>query len=279
MSKNLKAFSVPQLLQNKAHLQAHIQKWEGSQNEADFKDIPTETPVSFTYNGKSLSVMMASPVDLIDFGYGFSLSEKIIDHINEIDFIDVIDSDKGLLISMNISERKFNQLSKKSRFSAGMTGCGVCGIESLELLDMPQTKIVSDNHIPHTSIYRAYQTLPEHQIEKNITGAVHAASWCTQGGNITVIREDVGRHNAMDKLIGAAAQNQEDFSKGFCFITSRCSYEIVAKAARVGIPIIAAISAPTSLAVKLAYETGITLIALARNNTFSIFTHEQRITK
>ena len=241
--------------------------------------IATEVPVALVYKGTSHVVMMASPDDLEDFGLGFSLSEGVIESPDDLLFIDVAEGDQGYIIDMDIPDAAHTKIANRRRYLSGRTGCGLCGVESLEEALPDLTPLQSDLAISPQAIYHAFETLHDHQPVKQATGAVHGAAWCAVHGEILAVREDVGRHNALDKLIGAMAKNRLDFTNGFCLITSRCSYEMVQKAVQVGMPLLAAISAPTTLAVQMAEENNLTLLALTRAKTFTIFTHSHRLSE
>lgn len=224
--------------------------------------------------------MMATPEDFKDFALGFSLSERIIKTPEEIENISVVDDKKGVIVNVTIPEERHIELIKRRRGMTGWTGCGLCGVESLEDAVPELPAPVKDNlRIAPQAVYSAFDNLHPHQPEKQATGAVHAAAWCHPDGGIIIVREDVGRHNALDKLIGAMHLKEMDFQDGFCLITSRCSYEMLQKTAQAGIPLLAAISAPTALAVEMAETAGVTLIALARKENFTVFTHGHRITE
>lgn len=240
--------------------------------------VAVETPVVLVYQGLSHVVMMATPDDLADFGLGFSLSERILAAPEELKSIEAVPADKGIVLRMTIPPKRFQAIFDQHRHLPGRTGCGLCGVENLdqavpELPQVPQSGQVFEPQ----AVYQAFERLHKFQPEKCATGAVHAAAWCTPDGNIQVVREDVGRHNALDKLIGAMAGTGHSFSDGFCLITSRCSYEMVQKAVQMGMPMIAAISAPTTFAVDLAKRHNLTLLALARQKTFTVFAHGHRV--
>lgn len=250
---------------------------EGADKRNSVRTIAEEVPVSLVYKGISHVVMMASPADLEEFGLGFSLSEGIIQSPEELTFIDVMDTDQGYIISMDIPNERYKPISKRKRHMAGRTGCGLCGVESLDEARPKLETVTSDLATDVTAIYKAFDTLHPHQPGKQATGAIHAAAWADETGDIKLVREDVGRHNALDKLIGAMGREGYDFADGFCLITSRCSYEMVQKAVFMNMPVLAAISAPTTLAVDMAESAGLTLAALARHETVTLFTHPQRI--
>lgn len=240
--------------------------------------IAEETPVALVYNGFSHAVMLASPQDLEDFALGFSLSEGIAASTRELHDIDVVEHALGCEVRMTLAGERFANMRARRRALAGRTGCGLCGIESLAQLQhaVPSVRL-ADTAIHPGALERAQAELASMQPLFQLTGAVHAAAWCRRDGSVVVVREDVGRHNALDKLIGAIACRGCGFDDGFALMTSRASYEIVQKAATVGIAAIAALSAPTGMAVRLAEAAGVTLIGFARGQRHSIYTHPQRI--
>ncbi|WP_035059169.1 formate dehydrogenase accessory sulfurtransferase FdhD [Andreprevotia chitinilytica] len=243
--------------------------------------LAEETPVALVYNGISHAVMMASPLDLEDFALGFSLTEGIIAQPRELTDIEVQTSSAGISIEMRITEERFRQLKHVRRTLAGRTGCGLCGQDSLEAAIRPITpasSAVSANlTVDSASVQRALQALTVLQPLNAATGAVHAAGWWR--GEEMWVREDVGRHNALDKLIGATARHVPPEGRdGLLVMTSRASYEIVHKAAAAGFVIVATISAPTALAVRLADEAGMTLIGFARDERMTVYSHAGRMT-
>ena len=239
--------------------------------------IAEEVPVALVYNNISHAVMMATPADLRDFGLGFSLSEGILAGKDELMDIGVSESEAGIEVRMAIAIERFRALRERRRTLAGRTGCGICGVESLEQAVRPVPPVTATTTIPADAIYAALAELPQRQAVNQLTRSVHAAAWVNRGGRIQLVREDVGRHNALDKLIGAMAWRGLDPAAGFALITSRCSVEMVQKAAAVGIPVLVAISAPTALARRMAEGCGLTLVALARPDSVLVVTHLQRI--
>jgi len=239
--------------------------------------IAEEVPVALVYNNISHAVMMASPADLSDFGLGFSLSEGILAAKDELMDIGVAESEAGIEVQMAIAIERFRLLRERRRTLAGRTGCGICGVESLEQAVRPVPPVTAATTIPVDAVYAALAELPQRQAVNQLTRSVHAAAWMNRAGRIQLVREDVGRHNALDKLIGAMAWRGVDPADGFALITSRCSVEMVQKAAAVGIPVLVAISAPTALARRMAEGCGLTLLALARPDSVLIVTHPRRI--
>jgi FdhD protein len=221
--------------------------------------------------------MMATPADLPDFGLGFALSEGILKNRDELLDIGCATVENGIEVRMAISLARFAALKERRRSLVGRTGCGICGVESLAEALRPVRPIHADPRIGIAAIYDALAALPERQVVNRITRSVHAAAWVDAEGRIALIREDVGRHNALDKLIGAMAWHDTPPTDGFALITSRCSVEMVQKAAARGIAILVAISAPTALAQRLAERCGLTLVALARPDSLLLLTHGQRI--
>ena len=239
--------------------------------------IAEEVPVALVYNGISHAVMMASPADLTDFGLGFSLGEGILAARDELLDVGAAETELGIEIRMAISLERFHLLRERRRTLAGRTGCGICGVESLEQAVRPVPPVTAATTIPAAAVFAALGELPQRQAVNQLTRSVHAATWVNRAGRIQLLREDVGRHNALDKLIGAMAWRGLDPAEGFAIITSRCSVEMVQKAAAVGIPVLVAISAPTALARRMAEGCGLTLVALARPDSVLVVTHPQRI--
>mgnify|MGYP006439932447 CR=1 FL=1 len=260
------------------HIRVAVRRHDAGRSVRGERMIATEVPVALTYQGMSHVVMMATPEDLEDFGLGFSLSEGIIQRADELYRISAVPGDQGIVLRITIADEHFQAVFDQHRHLPGRTGCGLCGVETLQQA-LPELEPIAGKpwQLEPYTLYQAFEALHDRQPEKKATGAVHAAAWCCRDGHIRLVREDVGRHNALDKLIGAMARLRIDFGDGFCLITSRCSYEMVQKAVRMGMPLLAAISAPTSLAVDIAQRHGLTLAALVRDQTFSVFTHPHRM--
>ncbi|CAJ0715591.1 formate dehydrogenase accessory sulfurtransferase FdhD [Ralstonia mannitolilytica] len=233
--------------------------------------VVEELPVALVFNGISHAVMMATPIDLEAFALGFALSEGIVDGVSDVFDIETIVRSDSAEVQLTVSQQAFMALKGKRRALAGRSGCGVCGIESVELLDLHPARIGHAgiaNDIGPAAVERAVRELPAHQQLMRETGGTHAAAWCAREGDVLHVFEDVGRHNALDKLIGHLARRRVDARTGFVVLSSRASYELVRKAARVHIPMMATISAPTSLAIDVARQAGIRLLGFSRGSDF-----------
>jgi formate dehydrogenase accessory protein FdhD len=239
--------------------------------------IAAEVPVALAYNDVSHVVMMSTPSDLADFAVGFSLSEGILGASDELLDLEVEEGETGIRVSMAIAAERFAELKNRRRNMTGRTGCGLCGVDDLTQVARPLPRVGAGVKVGIDAVHRALDALPAWQPANEETGAVHAAAWATPTGEIALAREDVGRHNALDKLIGAMARSHIDPECGFAVITSRCSFEMVQKAATIGIPILVAISAPTTMALRIAERTGISLIALARSDSVTLYANPGRI--
>lgn len=241
------------------------------------RTVPEETPVALTYNGTTQAVMMATPRDIEDFALGFSLTEGIIASRDDILSLDVIAVEDGIEARMWIEERHMAQLSARRRHLAGPTGCGLCGVESLSEAIRPAAQVTSQARFTPRDILAAMTLLGPAQVLNHETRAVHAAGYFEPGRGLLAVCEDVGRHNALDKLVGKVVALEATPSQGLLLLTSRVSIEMVQKAAVLGVGVMAAVSAPTSLAIRTAEAAGITLVAIARSDGFELFTHPGRI--
>lgn len=240
--------------------------------------VPEETPIALSYGGTTHAVMMASPADFEDFALGFSITEGIVGSSDEIDAIEVQDHGAGIDIQIRLKDTANRRFEARRRRLAGPVGCGLCGIESIEeAMRSVDAVDASRLTLEAQDIVRSVQLLSRVQLLHSETGAVHAAGFYVPGHGIVMAREDVGRHNALDKLAGALAKAGTDGSSGAVVVTSRVSVEMVQKTASIGAPFIIAISAPTALAVRTAESSGMTLVALVRGDDFDIFTHPDRV--
>ncbi len=240
--------------------------------------VSQEVPVALEFNGISHAVMLATPCDLEDFALGFGLSEGIFASAADLHGCEVHEAGPGLTVSMDVSARSFAGLKARRRTLAGRTGCGVCGTESLAQVVRALPAVTADVRVPGAAVVRAMRTLRDQQRLNRITGSMHAAAWCGVDGTVRVLREDVGRHNALDKLIGALAAARPAAGDGFIAITSRASIEMVQKAVMAGAALLAAASAPTQLAVDSARTAGLSLLGLVRDGQLVIYSHPYRVT-
>lgn len=240
--------------------------------------IPEEVPIALVYDGSTHAVMMATPADLEDFAVGFSITEGIVANFEEIREFEVVEHEKGLEARMWLVPSTGRTHAERRRRIAGPTACGLCGVESLDAaVPAPRTVGTTATATP-AQIHAALDMLPLEQTLNLTTRAVHAAAfWDAGSGSIAFVREDVGRHNALDKLVGAVIRSGLDPANGFVVLTSRVSVEMVQKAAALGAEIIVAVSAPTALALRTAEAAGITLVAIARPDAFEIYSHPNRI--
>lgn len=239
--------------------------------------VPEETAIALTYNGGTHAVMMGTPRDLADFGMGFSLNEGIVSSRDEITSLEVVTLDDGVEVRMWLAPELAARMAERRRHIAGPTGCGLCGIDSIAEAVRAPSLVPDGRRFAPREIMAALAAMEPLQTLNHETRAVHAAAFWSAAGGIAALREDVGRHNALDKLAGALAQAGTPAQDGIVLLTSRVSVEMVQKAAAIGAPVVVAVSAPTALAVRTAEAAGLTLIAVARNDGFEIFTHPERI--
>lgn len=240
--------------------------------------VPEEVPVAISYGGSSHAVLMATPDDLVDFGIGFSLTEGIIDDIAQIRSVDIVEGDLGIDLQISLVDDVNDLLRARRRSMAGPVDCGLCGIESIDqaMRTLPDLSAVGPR-ISHRSVVAATARLFGAQQLHRETRAVHAAGLYLPGSGLVASREDVGRHNALDKLCGFAFRSALECDEGAVVVTSRISVEMVQKTAMLGCAILIAVSAPTALAIRTAEACGVTLIALARGQDFEIFSHPHRV--
>lgn len=240
--------------------------------------LAEETPIAMVFNGISHVVMMASPSDLDDFAHGFALTEKIISSLDEIYGVDIKKTNQGIELAIEISSKKFQELKNVRRNLTGRTGCGLCGAESLkQVLNLPEKNDINDFQFSTEKIIKAIESFTSFQKIQPKTGSTHACALYSNEGEIKDIKEDVGRHNALDKLIGAILKKDLVSKDDFILISSRASYEMIQKFAYLNLPLITAISAPTALAVRLANDLNITLLGFGKNKKFNIYSHKHRI--
>jgi len=242
---------------------------DGARRSVSREWVP-EAPVALEFNGLSYAVMMATPADLEDFARGFALTEGLARTPADISDIAVAETDLGWIVRASLAGLGVDKLTERVRARVAESSCGLCGIENLEAVARPLPKVPAHAALGEMAIFAALGALREHQPLTRRTGAAHAAAFCDEAGAIRTVREDVGRHNAMDKLVGALAAAGEDPAAGFILSTARCSYEIVEKAVRAGATRLVTVSLPTSMAVERAREAGLSLWCLARDDSVSM---------
>ncbi|MFT3759877.1 formate dehydrogenase accessory sulfurtransferase FdhD [Thauera sp.] len=250
-------------------------------SSGDFDEVIEEVPVAMVFNGISHAVMLASPADLEDFALGFALSENIVANAAEVFDREVFSLPAGLEVRIEIAARRFAELKARRRSLAGRTGCGLCGVDSLDEFERALPQLPHRTSIDTAAVQRALAAFDGHQPLRERTGGAHAAAWVGSAGGIIAVREDVGRHNALDKLIGwraaRLAAGDAAAHDGFVLVSSRASYEMVQKAARAGIGGLVAISAPTAMACRLAEQSGLVLAGFARGDRLVGYAHAEHL--
>ena len=259
-------------------LPASRRVWRGESWSDGSRVLAEETAVAITYNRVTHAVMMATPADLHDFAVGFSLSEGIVPRPDAIQEFEILEAEGGIELRMWIAPEHMEALEKRKRRLAGATGCGMCGLESLGEALRPVPAVAGARTYTAGQIQQACADLRPAQTLSEATRAVHGAGFWQPGDGLLAVREDVGRHNALDKLSGFMARKDHRADSGVLLLTSRISIELVQKAARMGAPVLAAVSAPTALAVRAADTCGMTLVGVARDDGFEVFTHFWRVT-
>ena len=259
------------------HCPVQVRQVQGGHCLALADQVIEEVPVALVYNGVSHAVMLVTPTDLEDFALGFSLGEGILASVRDLYDCESVPHGQGIEVRMTVAGACFATLKERRRTLAGRTGCGLCGVESLAALERP-TLPVARTCVPRRgAIVRALAALPQQQPLFRLTGGGHGAAWVRADGTVQLVREDVGRHNALDKLIGALTRQSFVPENGFVICTSRASYELVQKAMTVGIGLLVAVSAPTAAAIRLAERAQITLVGFARGERMLIYTHPQTL--
>lgn len=257
--------------------QVAVERWSNGELATTTDLVAEEVPVALVYHDVPHVVMLATPADLEDYGVGFTLSEGLVARMDEIRGVEVTRGAGAADVRISVAWERFTQLLQRRRNLAGRTGCGLCGAETAEDAIRECAPVPDGVTISAAQLHAAIEELATRQPINARTGSVHAAAWVTPQQGIRVVREDVGRHNALDKTIGALARSNADFSAGYMLITSRASYEMVQKCATLGISLLVALSAPTAFAVRLAQETGLTLVAFARRDRHVVYANPHRL--
>jgi FdhD protein len=255
-----------------------VQRWRDGVIEETEDRVAEEVPVALVYNGTPHVVMLTTPSDLEDLATGFTLSEAVVRSTSEIRTVTAKIRDDGALEThITIAPERFSELLRRQRNLTGRTGCGLCGAENVEDAIRDPGRVSDGVRVSAAELHEVLRALSSKQTINALTGSVHAAAWVVPGRGIQLVREDVGRHNALDKAIGAVVRSKGDFAAGYFVVTSRASYEMVQKAATVGASFLAAVSAPTAFAIRLAERSGLTLVGFAREHTHVVYANPQRL--
>lgn len=249
----------------------------GESSSESSAEVAEEVPIALVYNGRPYVVVMGTPNDLEDLAFGFSVTEGIVGDAWRIEHVDAVRANHGIELQIRIPDDDAERLGERVRGLVSRTGCGLCGVETIgDALRMPAA-VGRALRVKRAALWRASAELSRLQPVNNATSAVHGAGWSTTSGELQIAREDVGRHNALDKVLGALARGKISASSGFIVVTSRASYEMVQKAAMCGVELVAAISRPTGLAIRFADAAGVTLVGLLRGESANVYTHPERI--
>ena len=254
-----------------------VQRWTDGTVTRTTDFVTEEVPVALVYHGVPHVVMLATPADLEDYAVGFTVSEGLVADAREIQSVEVVPAADSIEVRIGIAGERFSELLRRRRNLTGRSGCGLCGAETVEEAIRPPTRVASGLKVSAVDLHASLAQLESQQPVNSQTGSIHAAAWVEPGKGIRFVREDVGRHNALDKVIGALVRSGTDVTSGYALITSRASFEMVQKAATAGISFVAAVSAPTALAIRMAEQTGITLVGFARRRTHVVYANSERL--
>jgi len=257
--------------------EVRVERWADGAVEQALDRVAEEEPVALTYQRTPHVVMLTTPANLEDLGVGFTLSEAVVERPDEIKSVELVREAGRFEVRIGIAGERFAALLQRQRNLSGRTGCGLCGAETIEQAIRHPAPVGAGPAVAVSELHQALIELQRRQPLNAETGSVHAAAWALPGKGIQLVREDVGRHNALDKVIGALIRSGTDPAHGYCIVTSRASYEMVQKAATVGITMLAAVSAPTALAIRLALDARVTLIGFARAHRHVVYAHPQRL--
>jgi FdhD protein len=252
-------------------------RWEKGNIAESVEQVAEEVPVAIVYNGIPHVVMMATPANLEDFALGFSLTEELIRSPADLKAVEIVAYGQGIEIQAVVDAACEAEIASRSRRLTGRTGCGICGADSITAVLKQLHRVAEGGTVRPEAIQRAMRELGTRQELNTQSGAVHAAGWATREGDVTVVREDVGRHNALDKLIGALSRPGFNPAEGFVVVTSRASFEMVQKTTVLGAPLMASISGPTGLAIRVAQQAGLTLVGFTREGRQTVYTHPGRL--
>jgi FdhD protein len=255
-----------------------VQRWKNGQLTRTTDFVTEEVPVALVYHGVPHVVMLASPADLEDYAVGFTVSEGLVGSPSEIQSVEVERAAESIEVRIGIAGERFSELLRRRRNLTGRSGCGLCGAETVEEAIRPPVQVAKGPTVTSADMHSALVQLESLQPINSRTGSIHAAAWVVPGKGIQLVREDVGRHNALDKVIGALVRGSFHVGAGYAVITSRASFEMVQKAAAAGITFMVAVSAPTALAIRMAEQTGLTLVGFARRDQHVVYAHPERLT-
>lgn len=258
-------------------LELQARRWEDGTRSDRVETVAEETPVALVYNGIPHAVMMATPQDLEDFALGFSMTEELIASPADLQRVECVRYSQGIEIQIQVSPEREAEIAARTRRLTGRTGCGICGADSVASVLKTLHPVSAAVTIREDAVQSAMASLASHQTLNAAAGAVHAAGWAGLTAGIEVVREDVGRHNALDKLIGALLRRGTEPASGFVVVTSRASFEMVQKTTLFGAPLMAAVSGPTGLAIRIAQRAGLTLVGFARGSRHTVYTHPERL--
>jgi formate dehydrogenase accessory protein FdhD len=258
-------------------LELPARRWDDGAVSERVETIAEETPVALVYNGIPHAVMMATPQDLEDFALGFSLTEELIASPADLQRVECVRYSQGIEVQILVAPEREAEIAARTRRLTGRTGCGICGADSVASVLKTLHPVAAATTIRESAVRAAMSALTAHQTLNAAAGAVHAAGWANLDGSVDLVREDVGRHNALDKLIGALLRRGTDPASGFVLVTSRASFERVQKTTRFGAALMAAVSGPTGLAVRIAQQAGLTLVGFARGSRLTVYTHPERL--
>jgi FdhD protein len=270
--------SLKRLGYAKPLLEVAARQWQDGGFSDKSEQVIEETPVALVYNGQPHVVMMATPQDLEDFAVGFSVTEELVHSAKDVQKISVVNYSAGIELQLTVPAECDKRIAERARKLAGQTGCGICGADSIETVLKTLHPVTAKTTVKASAVQRAIKDLEGHQKLNAATGSTHAAAWASHDGALRLVREDVGRHNALDKLIGALLKSDTEIDVGFVLVTSRASFEMVQKVTVLGAPLLAAISGPTGLAVRIAEQAGLTLVGFARPGRMTVFAHPERVT-
>lgn len=257
--------------------EAELLRLDGAHAVRERAELAEEVPVALVYGGRSHAVMLCTPADLEDLAVGFSVTERIVSRASDVGALRVDRHALGIELRVEVPAADAARLVERARTLPGRTGCGLCGVEAIADAVRAVAPVASSLAVPRAALWRAARALEAAQAWNAATHAVHAAAWCRADGTAAVVREDVGRHNALDKALGAVLRAGWDPGDGWMLVTSRASVELVQKCAIAGVPVLAAVSRPTGLAVRAAAEAGMALVGLVRGESACVYAGEERI--